>query len=282
MDILTIQSRVVRGHVGLDAAVLPLQLLGHEVDAVPTVVFSNHLGWPEATGRVLDPAWIRDLVDGVARRGLERCRCLLTGFIGGPELAEVVLHALETVRSGRPDALYACDPVMGNEDGFYVEPGVPEFLRDRIVPHADILLPNHMELEFLAGRPIASLDEAHAAASELRAAGAGTVVVTSLDARAGFRERIPVLAVTGEGAWHASVERLEVASDGAGDVFAAVFAAATLNGEDTPGALGHALSAIHGVLRRTAELGAAELALVEARREIVSPTRRVTVEPFAA
>ena len=49
-----------------------------------------------------------------------------------------------TVRSGRPDALYACDPVMGNEDGFYVEPGVPEFLRDRIVPHADILLPNHM------------------------------------------------------------------------------------------------------------------------------------------
>lgn len=280
MDILTIQSHVARGHVGLDAAVLPLQLLGFEVDAIPTVVFSNHLGWPEFTGRALDLDWIRELVDGVAHRGLERCRCLLTGFIGGPELGDVVLHALDTVRAVNPGALYACDPVMGNEDGFFVKPGVPEYLRDKVVPRADILFPNHMELEFLVGRPVASVAEALAAAHEVRAMGPRTVVVTSLEARAGFADTIPVVAVDGSGAWQASVERLEVPVDGAGDLFAAVFTAATLHGEALASALSHALSATHGVLRRTASLGVAEMALVAARDEIAHPSRSVPVTPL--
>lgn len=277
MDILTIQSHVARGHVGLGAAVLPLQLMGFEVDAVPTVVFSNHLGWSEFKGRGLDPAWIRDVVDGVAFRGLERCRCLLTGFMGGPELGEVVLHALDAVRAANPGALYACDPVMGNEDGFFVKPGVPEYLRDHIVPRADILFPNHMELEFLVGRRVAGVEEARIAAEEVRAMGPRTVVVTSLEARNEFPDSIPVVAVGGGGAWQASVPRLDVPVDGAGDLMAAVFTGATLNGEDLPGALAHALAATHGVLRRTAELGVAEMALVAARSEIAAPSQPVTV-----
>jgi pyridoxine kinase len=281
MDILTIQSHVARGHVGLDAAVLPLQLLGFEVDAVPTVVFSNHLGWGDFKGKPLDPAWIRDVVDGVATRGMERCRCLLTGYIGGPELGEVVLHALDAVRAANPQALYACDPVMGNEDGFFVKPGVPEYLRDHIVPRADILFPNHMELEFLVGRPVRGLEEAHAAALEVRAMGPETVVVTSLEARDDYPDTIPVLAVDGKGAWQASVPRLNVPVDGAGDLMAAVFTGATLRGEDLPGALAHALASTHGVLRHTAEMGVAEMALVAAREEIATPSRAVAVTRLA-
>lgn len=280
MDILTIQSHVARGHVGLDAAVLPLQLLGFEVDAVPTVVFSNHLGWGEFRGRPLEPDWIRDVVDGVARRGLERCRCLLTGYIGGPELGDVVLHALDTVRAANPGALYACDPVMGNEDGFFVKPGVPEYLRDHIVPRADILFPNHMELEFLVGRTVRGLEEAHAAALEVRAMGPETVVVTSLEAREDYPDTIPVLAVDGKGAWQASVPRLQVPVDGAGDLMAAVFTGATLAGEPLERALAHALASTHGVLRHTAALGAPEMALVAAREEIAAPSAAVTVSPM--
>lgn len=281
MDILTIQSHVARGHVGLDAAVFPLQLLGFEVDAVPTVVFSNHLGWPEFTGRPLALDWVREVIDGVARRGLERCRCLLTGYIGGPELGEVVLHALDTVRAQSPGALYACDPVMGNEDGFFVKPGVPEFLRDHVVPRADLLFPNHMELEFLVGRPVRGLAEARSAAEEVRAMGPETVVVTSLEARDDFPDTIPVLAVDGAGAWQASVPRLDVPVDGAGDLVAAIFTAATLRGEPLPVALAHALGAVHGVLRRTAELGVPEMALVAAQAEITRPSEAVTVHALS-
>ncbi len=280
MDILTIQSHVARGHVGLNAAVLPLQLLGFEVDAVPTVVFSNHLGWPEFKGKGLDPDWISDVIDGVAYRGLGRCQCLLTGFIGGPELGEVVLHALDLVRAENPDALYACDPVMGNEDGFFVKPGVPEYLRDHIVPHADILFPNHMELEFLVGRKVRGVTQALEAAREVQAMGPKTVVVTSLEARDDHPDDIPVIAIDQSGAWQANVSRLEVPVDGAGDLIAAIYTAMTLKGSSTPDALAHALAATHGVMRATASLGMEEMALVAAQSEIVTPSEPVAILPI--
>ncbi|MBT5432750.1 MAG: pyridoxal kinase PdxY [Rhodospirillaceae bacterium] len=280
MDILTIQSHVARGHVGLNAATLPLQLMGFEVDAVPTVVFSNHLGWPEFKGRALDVDWVRDVIDGVDHRGLERCRALLTGFIGSAELGEVVLHALDRVRAANPAAIYACDPVMGNEEGFFVQPGVPEYLRDHIVPRADILFPNHMELEFLVGAEITTVAQALEAARMVQAMGPRTVVVTSLEARAGFPDTIPVIAADETGAWQASVARLDVPVDGAGDLVAATFTAAALNGASLPDALAHALGATHGVMRRTAELGMDEMALVAAQNEIVAPSEAVTISPI--
>ncbi|MBN35928.1 MAG: pyridoxal kinase [Rhodospirillaceae bacterium] len=281
MDILTIQSHVARGHVGLNAATLPLQLLGFEVDAVPTVVFSNHLGWPDFKGRALELDWVRDLIDGVAARGMDRCQCLLTGFIGTLELGDVVLHALDTIRAANPGALYACDPVMGNEEGFFVRPGMPEYLRDHIVPRADILFPNHMELEFLVGRTLATVDEALVAAREVQTMGPETVVVTSLEARDSFPDTIPVIAVGGDQAWQAKVARLDVPVDGAGDLVAAVFTAARLRGKTVPDALAHALGTTHGIMRKTVELKMPELALVAAQDEVTVPSQSVAVTSLA-
>jgi pyridoxine kinase len=155
---------------------------------------------------------------------------------------------------------------------------VPEYLRDHIVPRADILFPNHMELEFLVGRPIGTVAEARQAAQEIRALGPQTVIVTSLEARAGFPDTIPVVAVDGQGAWQAEVTRLDVPVDGAGDLFAAIFTAASLKGASTSAALSHALSSTHGVLRKTVELGLPEMAMVAARDEIVAPTVKVSVK----
>ena len=191
-----------------------------------------------------------------------------------------MLHALDAVRAANPRALYACDPVMGNEDGFFVKPGVPEYLRDHIVPRADLLFPNHLELEFLVRRPVRGVAAALEAAREVRAMGPETVVVTSLEARDDYPETIPVVAVDGKGAWQASVPRLDVPVDGAGDLMAAVFTGATLAGEPLEGALAHALAATHGVLRRTAELGVAEMALVAAQGEIAGPSLAVAVTPL--
>lgn len=43
--VLSIQSHVVSGYVGNKAAVLPLQLLGFNVDIINSVQFSNHTGY---------------------------------------------------------------------------------------------------------------------------------------------------------------------------------------------------------------------------------------------
>ncbi len=43
---------MVSGYVGNKAAVLPLQLLGFDVDPLLTVQFSNHTGYPSFRGTV--------------------------------------------------------------------------------------------------------------------------------------------------------------------------------------------------------------------------------------
>ena len=42
--ILSIQSHVVHGYVGNKCAAFPIQLLGHELDTINSVQFSNHTG----------------------------------------------------------------------------------------------------------------------------------------------------------------------------------------------------------------------------------------------
>ena len=84
--VLSIQSHVAYGHVGNDAAMLPLQLLGLEPVAVHTVQFSNHTGYGEFKGQVFTPAHVQDVLDGLRARGvLARCtavssRAGSTGF----------------------------------------------------------------------------------------------------------------------------------------------------------------------------------------------------------
>ena len=158
--ILSIQSAVAYGHVGNSAAVFPLQRLGFEVWPVNTVLFSNHTGYGAWRGRVVALDWVEEIIEGIAERGaIPRTRAVLSGYLGDPSLGEAVLRTVARVRAERPDMLYACDPVMGDEGrGFFVKPGIPEFFRDHAVPAADIVTPNQFELAWLAGRPVAGVD----------------------------------------------------------------------------------------------------------------------------
>ena len=64
--------------------------------------------------------------------------------------------------------------------GMFVRPGIPEFMRDTVVPQADILTPNHFELDFLAGTTTTTLDEVLAAVDAVRDRGPRDVLVTSV------------------------------------------------------------------------------------------------------
>ncbi|MFQ5985016.1 MAG: pyridoxal kinase PdxY [Alphaproteobacteria bacterium] len=271
--VLSIQSRVAYGHVGNSAAVLPLQRLGLEVWTVDTVQFSNHTGYGPWRGIVLEPATVSDIVDGIAELGvLARCDALLTGYLGDHALGEVVLKALDRLRAANPKALYACDPVMGDaERGFFVREGVPEFLRDRVVPKADVLTPNRFELEFLAGRRIVTLDDAVAAAGEVLERGPRLVVCTSLG---GGERALETIAVAPGSVWRVHTPRLPFKANGAGDVFAALFLGHYLQTRRPATALARAASGLYGVLKATFESGSEELALVAAQDEIVHPSRR--------
>ena len=160
--VLSVQSRVAYGHVGNAASVFPLQRLGIEAWALDTVAFSNHTGHGKWRGSVVPAADVAELFEGVAALGvLPQIDAVLSGYLGDSATGPVLLDIVARVRAANPQALFCCDPVIGDVDtGSYVTAGIAEFFRDRALALADIITPNRFELEYLTGHSVATLAEA--------------------------------------------------------------------------------------------------------------------------
>jgi pyridoxine kinase len=280
VKILSIQSSVAYGHVGNSAAVFPLQRLGVEVWPVLTVHFSNHTGYGEWRGPLLAAGDVREVIKGIEDRGvLGTADAVLSGYQGAEDVGGVVLDAVARVKELNSRAVYCCDPVMGDVDrGMFVRPGIPEFMRDRVVPQADIITPNHFELEFLAGHEARTLADVLAAVDEVRATGPRTVLVTSVLVEETPADHLDVIAVSDEGAWRVTTPLLPIAPNGGGDVTAAVFLAHLLETDSPATALGRTVSTVFGILERTHREGTRELQLVASQDLIADPGERFAVE----
>jgi pyridoxine kinase len=275
-NILSIQSWVTYGHAGNAAAVFPLQRLGFEVWAVHTVQFSNHTGYGAWKGQVFDSSLIKDLVQGIAERGvLPECTAVLSGYMGAPETVHAVLDSVQQVRAANPNALFACDPVMGDVGrGVFVRPELPTLIKNLIVSQADILTPNQFELELLTGQKIESLEDALQAVHTLRSAmrPESIVLVTSLERKP---NAIEVLAVSSDGAWLLETQKipLDPPRNGTGDCIAALFLGHYLQSGSVKTALEMAGSALYSLLELTHQLGTREIQLIAAQGEFVAPSR---------
>jgi pyridoxine kinase len=275
VNVLSIHSTVTYGRVGHRAAVLPLERLGHDVWPLDTVAFSNHPGHGGFRGRVAPAAELAELLEGLGERGaLGRCDAVLSGYLGDPATGDLVADAVARIRAANPGAVYCCDPVIGEVGrGVYVRPGIPERVRDRLLPLADVITPNPFELAWLSGIAPATLEAALAAADALRGRGARVVVATGLRLAEAPGEQT-ALAVGPAGAWAARVPHRAVRIHGTGDAFAALFLGVYLEARDPPAALGHAMAAVDAVLARAQATGADELPLVAAQDALVRPPGR--------
>lgn len=280
--VLSIQSHVAYGYVGNRAAVFPLQRLGCDVIAVNTVQFSNHTGYGSWKGDVFTPAHVEQVLEGVGERGaLDSCDAVLSGYMGDAAMGSVILSAVARVKAARPDAVYCCDPVMGDVGrGFFVRPGIPEFMRDHAIPAADVVTPNQFELEYLTGCPVTSLDEALAATAALRSRGPTLVMVTSLTRAEAPEGRIEMLVDGDAGAFLVGTPRLPLdpPPNGAGDAVAALFLAHYLKTRSAAAALEGAAAAINAVFQETRRAGTRELQLIAAQDLMAAPSVRFPVE----
>ncbi len=181
MNILSIQSHVAYGHVGNAAATFPMQRLGHEVWPIHTVQFSNHTGYGAWRGQVFDAGLIVECVDGIADRGvLGQCDGVLSGYMGSADTGAAILGAVARVRDANPQALYCCDPVIGDIGrGIFVRPGIAEFMRDKAVPAADVVTPNQFELDLLCGFGTGTEQSLRRGVASVHAGGPKAVLVTS-------------------------------------------------------------------------------------------------------
>lgn len=284
MNVLSFQSHVTYGHVGNSAAAFALQRLGINVWPVHTVLYSNHPGHGAFRGAAATPAALAEIVAGLDAQGLlAECDAVLSGYLGDPGTSAVVADAVERVKAQNPDAVFCLDPVMGDEDGLYVDEALPDAIAEQLLPLADIVTPNGFELAQLTGIAPTGLHDALAGMQALWRAGPRLVVATSLAREDGPPEAVEAIALAGDGAWSVAVPALPfgMRPGGAGDLFAALFLAHCLQGSEAPVALSLAASATWGVLRRTLDGDARELLLIEAQDELAAPEELFEASPVA-
>jgi pyridoxine kinase len=280
MNLLSIQSHVAYGHVGNSAAVFALQRMGVEVWPIHTVQFSNHPGYGDWQGRVFDAGLIRELVGGIEQRGvLNECDGVLSGYMGGADIGAAILDCVATAKRANPAARYCCDPVIGDVGrGIFVARGIPEFMRDKAVPAADIVTPNQFERDYLSRRASKTLAQARDAVKAVHDLGPRAILVTSLHTQETPEDAVDLLASDEKSCFRLRTPKLALLVNGAGDAIAALFFAHYLRTGKIEEALSRAASAIFGVLAKTAAAGAPEIQLIAAQDEIVNPSRLFEAE----
>jgi pyridoxine kinase len=269
--VIVISSHVAHGGVGNRALVFALERLGFEVWAVPTIMLPRHLGYgplprivpePHAFGLLLDA-----LVDGDYARNVAG---IVSGFFAAAGQIEATAQLAARVKEARPDALYLCDPVIGDVGGLYVGEGLAAQIRDRLLPLADIATPNAFECRWLGN---AAEDE------PLRevAKRLGPPAVLATSAPALMRGQIGNLLVENGRATLFEHRRVQTAAKGTGDLVAALLLGRRLQGLSTSEATERALSSVAEITAATAEAGAPELLFTELQEALVAPRAKIHV-----
>jgi pyridoxine kinase len=269
--VIVISSHVVRGTVGNRAAVFALETLGFPVWAVPTVTLAWHPGHGSATRIVASPGQFAALMADLERAPwLGEVGAVLSGYLGDADQAGAVASLVAAVKARNPQALYVCDPVIGDAGGLYVPEKTAAAIRDKLVAVADIATPNRHELEWLVGRRLADLGEIAAAA---RRAGPRIMLVTSAPAlTTGAIGNLLVERTQAVLAEHPIIER---SPNGLGDLTAAVYLARVLRGCTSAQALQSTTATVYEILARTAGRGGDELQLETDARSLAHPSAAV-------
>jgi len=289
MAVLSIQSHVVYGYAGNTAAVFPLQRLGREVWAINTVEFSNHTGYGAWRGKVLGADLAADLVTGLEERGvLSRCEAVLSGYLGDAEVAMTISDAVKKVRSKSPDAIYACDPVMGDVGrGFYVKPDIPDIFKKELIPLADIITPNQFELDAITGIKTKNTADTLKAVKTLHEMGPSVVLVTSYKDRKG---ELSMFASNKKEIYKITTPELPFNKNvaGTGDLTMAVFLSRYLETKDLKKTLELCTASVFSILE--ASYNAADkkkdvpidLKIIDNQKELVSPSYSFKAEKITA
>ncbi|XP_047351171.1 pyridoxal kinase [Vespa velutina] len=286
--VLSIQSHVVSGYVGNKSATFPLQLLGFEVDAINSVQLSNHTGYKVFKGQVLNDKDLDELVHGLAENNLDHYTHLLTGYIGSASFLNRIALLVGALKQKNPDLIYVCDPVMGDNGKMYVPKELKDIYKNKIVPLADIVVPNQFETELLTGKSINSLDELQTVIKELHKMGPQTVAVSS--AEMDNKILAVISSLKDDVLLKVDIPKIPSSFTGSGDLFAALFLAHTYLHEDIKTATEKTINSLQGVLfetfksfkeykdERTQFAQRIELRLIQSKRHIETPEIKLHAE----
>lgn len=255
--------------------IFALERLGFPVIAVPSVILSWHPGIGPAT-RVVPPAksFAAIVDDLIGAPWLSTVGAILSGYLGEESQAKPIAALVETVKGSNPEALYLCDPVIGDSDGLYIRDDIVSAIGEKLIPLADIATPNRHELGFLGDGALFDNDGLVRAA---RAIGVREVVVSSAFAAPNETANLLVMP---DGQYCARHPAMSEAPHGTGDVLAALYLAHRLGGSSAPDALGLAVASTFRLVE--ASCGEAELPLAREQAAFFEPHEAVSLEKYVA
>ncbi len=276
--VIVISSHVARGSVGNRAAVFALEVLGHNVWAVPTIILPWHPGHGRATRIVPAEQDFTALLDDLAGAPwLGEVGGILSGYLGNASQAGAIAELVKRAREKNPELIYACDPVIGDEGGLYVGEDTASAIRDRLLPIADLATPNRFELAWLTGnREFADNGGILAAASALKSS---MTLITS--AFSMMRNNTGNILLHPKGAILAEHTLVENPPNGLGDLTAALFIARILQNQPLERALQMTTSSVFEILGRATRRNADELMLETDSGSLVQPMAMVQMRNLA-
>uniref|UniRef100_A0A1B6ED04 Pyridoxal kinase n=1 Tax=Clastoptera arizonana TaxID=38151 RepID=A0A1B6ED04_9HEMI len=253
--VLSIQGHVVSGYVGNSCAAFVLQVLGFEVDAINSVQISNQGSFGSWKGVIFTEKNLADLMEDLESKGFDKDYThLLTGYVASPSFLNYIEKVVKQLRKNNPDLIYVCDPVLGVNGKLYVPESLIEIYREKILPLADIVIPNQYEAELLTGKPILDAEDAWTAIENLHSAGCTTVVISST--HLGYDNYLLAFGSTMKGKIRTTATiktpLLDATFIGTGDLFSALFLAwMSKTNNNLPTALEMTTATVQAVLERT-------------------------------
>jgi pyridoxine kinase len=262
--ILSIQSQVVGARVGNSVAAFAMERLGVRALALPTTILGRRPDHGPPGGGPLPAATLKAMIDGIGADGMfGEIDAVLTGYLGAAEQVPVILDAIERIKAINPQAIFACDPVVGDDGRLFVSDAIADAVLNGLVPHADWLMPNAYELGQLTGRAIDGPDAARDAARRF----GKPVLVSSIRTATGLGN----LFVAPGSEWFCETPRLPRAPKGAGDLLSALYLARRMRGEALAPALEGATGSVYDVIVRSIAADSEDLLLPEAQDVLADP-----------
>jgi len=269
---MVISSQVIRGAVGNRVNVFMLERLGFGVWAMPTVIMpwqprqgdSHKMAVPAADFT----AWAEEIA--ASDKSLE-IDAVISGYFAAPYQVEQAAKLIRALKAKKPNLLFLCDPIMGNEYGPYVSKPVMEAVISELVPPADVVKPNRNELEWICGEKFHSNTDIIAAVKK-RFAGKPFFVSSAFTEHKGDFGN---LYYGGREVWLAEHPGAATPLNGFGDVIAAILLQRYMAGDKPADIAGKTAAAVYDYLTWTMQAGGDELALSTAPVNPLKPQAKV-------
>ncbi len=276
--VAVISSHVVRGSVGNRAAVFALESLGLPVWAVPTINLPWHPGHGPSTRIVPEDASFANLLTDLSDSKFNtELSAILTGYMATVAQVDAVAQFIKAMRAKNPELIYACDPVIGDEDGLYVSQAIAQAIADKLVPLADIVTPNRFELAWLTGKKLESNADIIVVARETK-----LPAILTTSAFGSTDDLTGNMYIDSKVSLLAEHEHIDDAPNGVGDLTAALFLARRLVSQDTEDALEKATQSVYELLLQTRQRGADELTIESDAEILRQPSIPIVVHPLGS